>query len=141
MIRYTPFVLWTAIVLAFSTGGASMNRTSRIIRPLLKFLFPDASEQTFVLVHMVIRKAAHFIEYAILATLAWLAFKGSSKLFLSVRPMLAAFAFALVIASSDELYQSFDPSRTGSLYDVAIDMSGAVVALLIISLAKRMAKN
>lgn len=139
--RYTPLVLWTGVILGFSAGGASMNRTSKIIRPILEFLLPDASEETFIVLHAMIRKAAHFTEYAILAGLAWLAFKSSSRTILSARPKVAALAMALIVASADELYQSFDPSRTGTLYDVAIDLSGATVALLLIFLAVRRSEN
>lgn len=141
IFRYTPFILWTGVVLAFSTGGASMNRTSRIIRPILEFLFPAASEAELIFYHAFVRKSAHFFEYAVLAGLAYRAFAGSSKWFLANRPAAAAFIVALLIASADETYQSFDPARTGAVTDVLIDLSGAAVALVAATVYRRRVKN
>ncbi|HUF04754.1 MAG TPA: VanZ family protein [Aridibacter sp.] len=129
LVRYTPFILWTGVVLAFSTGGASMNRTSMFIRPFLEFLFPGAPESTLLFYHVMIRKSAHFIEYAILAALAVRAFRGSSRLLLASHPFLAALLAVALVAVVDETYQSFEPSRTGSPIDVLIDLSGALAAL------------
>lgn len=141
LVRYTPFILWTGVVLAFSTGGASMNRTSRFIRPFLEFLFPGAPEQTLLLYHGIIRKSAHFIEYAILAALAYRAFNGSSRHLLASHPFLAALLSAAIVAVVDETYQSFDPTRTGSAIDVMIDLSGAAAALAAVWLVSRKRQN
>lgn len=141
LVRYTPFILWTGVVLAFSTGGASMNRTSRFIRPFLEFLFPGAPEQTLLLYHGIIRKSAHFIEYAILAALAYRAFSGSSRRLLASHPFLAALLSAAIVAVVDETYQSFDPTRTGSAIDVMIDLSGAAAALAAVWLVSRKRQN
>ena len=65
--RYAPLILWIGIVLFASTGNASMAQTSRFIRPLLEFLFPNTPAETLQIYHAYIRKSAHFIEYAILA--------------------------------------------------------------------------
>ena len=48
----------------------SSPNTSRIIRPLLLWLFPDISEASLAYLHILVRKAAHFTEYAVLALLA-----------------------------------------------------------------------
>lgn len=141
LIRYTPFVLWTGIVLAFSTGGASMSNTSRIIRPLLQFLFPGAPEATLIFYHGVIRKSAHFFEYGVLGLLAIRAFAGSAVWFLGARPFFSAFIAALLVAMVDETNQSFDPSRTGSFGDVAIDLAGAACALGVAAVIKFRRKN
>jgi hypothetical protein len=39
--RYAPLVLWIGLILFLSSGQASMSNTSRFIRPLLVFLFPN----------------------------------------------------------------------------------------------------
>lgn len=118
-----------------------MNRTSRIIRPILEFLFPSATEAELVFYHAIVRKFAHFFEYGVLAFLAFRAFAGSSKFLLSRRPAAAALIFALVVAIADETYQSFDPTRTGALMDVLIDMSGAAAALAVAVVLRRLTKN
>jgi VanZ family protein len=44
---------------------------------------------------------------------------------------------ALVVASVDEGRQIAARSRTGALSDVALDMSGAVTALLLVGVVRR----
>lgn len=141
LFRYTPFVLWTGVVLAFSTSGASMSRTSRIIRPILEFLFPGAPEATLVFYHGIIRKCAHFFEYAVLAALAARAFNGSSKAFLSRHPFLSAVLVAVTVAAVDEFNQSFDPSRTGTFRDVLLDLCGAATGAAIVAAYAKLRKN
>ncbi len=106
-----------------------MTRTSRFIRPLLEFLFPAAPEETLLFYHGIIRKFAHFAEYAVLGFLAYRAFSTINV----IRKYLALFAiaFVVVIASADELGQSFNPNRTGSPVDVMIDVGGGVFGVLV----------
>ena len=141
LVRYTPFILWTGVVLAFSTSSASMSRTSRIIRPILEFLFPGAPEATLVFYHGIIRKCAHFFEYALLAALAARAFTGSSRSFLARHPLISAVLCAATVAAVDEFNQSFDPSRTGTFRDVVLDLCGAAAGVLIFALYCRLRKN
>ena len=44
---------------------------------------------------------------------------------------LAAIAGAILYGISDEFHQSFVPGRDASLFDVGVDMVGAVVAVTI----------
>jgi VanZ family protein len=141
LVRYTPFVLWAGVVLAFSTSGASMSRTSRIIRPILEFLLPGAPEATLVFYHGLIRKSAHFFEYALLSLLAARAFTGSSRSFLQDHPFISAVIAAAAVAAIDEFNQSFDPSRTGTFRDVLLDLTGASVAALAFAAFKHFRKN
>lgn len=78
-----------------------------------------------------IRKFAHVCEYAILALLLWRALRSAPTL-----RTRGAILFGLVLlgcalfAASDEFHQSFVKSRTPSVRDVFLDISGAVVGLL-----------
>ena len=103
-----------------------MNQTSRIIRPVLEFLFPSASSETLLFYHGGIRKLAHFTEYAVLGALACRAFAE-----LMSRPFLFAAGLVILVAVLDETNQSFNPLRTGSPFDVLIDVSGGVVAIVV----------
>ena len=128
--RYGPLLVWMLLIFLFSTGGMSASNTSRIIRPVLLWLFPDISEERLLFTHFIVRKAAHFTEYAILALLAARAFLGSSRELLRRRWFLASLALVVVYALSDEFHQRFVPTRTGSVYDSLIDISGGLTALL-----------
>src|SRR5215510_1610946 len=100
LFAYAPLVLWTLVVLGFSTGQASMSETSLIIRPILIFLFPSAPEDTITLYHGYIRKAAHFTEYALLAFFAWRAFTYFKSNFL--RSFVSPIVFVAAVACLDE---------------------------------------
>lgn len=136
ILRYAPLILWIGVVLFLSTGQASMSNTSRFIRPLLEFLFPNAPVETLDVYHAYIRKLAHITEYAILAFWASRAFIYSSRKTLRRFWFACAFATVLLVASIDETNQSYIASRTGSIYDVALDVSGGLAMILIFYLAK-----
>jgi VanZ family protein len=137
LIRYGPIVVWIGVIFFFSTGEASAAQTSRIIRPILQFFFPAAPEETLALYHGYIRKFAHFAEYAVLALLAARAFRASSARSIGKYALLLSVVLVLVVASVDELNQSFDPSRTGSAWDVGLDLFGGIAAALAAYLISR----
>jgi VanZ family protein len=127
---YAPLLIWIGVIFLLSSSQGSSGRTSLIIRPILEFLFPSAPEETLLFYHGLIRKCAHFTEYAVLGLFACRAF----RIFASPRVYLASIALVCLTASLDEFNQSFNPLRTGSPYDVVIDLSGGVIASFIYSL-------
>ena len=132
--RYGPLVVWVCVIFFASTGNLSASNTSRIIRPLLLWLFPDITEASLLQAHFFVRKAAHFTEYAVLALLAARAFLNSSHEKLRRRWHVASFALVAACALLDEYQQSFQPTRTGTIYDSFIDMSGGAAALALLVL-------
>lgn len=127
--RYGPLVAWACFVLFASSASFSASNTSRIIRPLLLWLFPDISEASLAFVHFLVRKAAHLSEYALLALLAARAFRTSRRESLRRNWWPAAFALVVCVALTDEYHQSFLPSRTGTIYDSLLDITGGAAAL------------
>jgi VanZ family protein len=127
---------WIAIVQIFATDSFSASETSLVIGPLLRWLFPDVNAESVASVHFAIRKAGHFVEYAVLAWLALRAFRASFD-----RPLAwlaaASLALALTVAVVDEGRQAAAANRTGALSDVALDMSGAASALLLVGAIRR----
>jgi VanZ family protein len=126
-----------AFIFFASTGEFSAANTSRIIGPLLRWLFPGISDENLVFAHFLTRKAAHFTEYAILAWFAARAFTTSSDQALHRRWFLISLALVVLYALSDEYHQSFVASRTASIYDSLIDMSGGLTSLLLYALRRR----
>lgn len=135
--RYGPLLVWMAFIFFASTAQLSASNTSRIIRPLLLWLFPDISEETLSFLHFLVRKLAHLTEYAILGWLAARAFTTSSRSFLRRRWFLSAALLVIIYALSDELHQRFVPARTGSIYDSLIDIVGGLTALTVFYLWRR----
>lgn len=135
--RYLPLVIWLVFISVASSDSFSANNTSRIIGPVVLWLFPNTTPETLAVVHFIVRKIAHFTEYAILAYLAARAFRTSPRPALANRWFLAAFALVIVYALLDEYHQTFVPSRTASIYDSFIDMTGGLVTLLVLRLHRR----
>lgn len=128
--RYAPLILWLIVIMITSSRQGSMSNTSFLLRPILEFLFPNATEETLLIYHGYIRKFAHFAEYAALALFASYAFWDSTLKVLQKYWYLFAFLLVVLVASLDELNQSFNPTRTGSIYDVLIDTVGGMAMIL-----------
>jgi VanZ family protein len=128
--RYAPLIIWMAVIFLASSNELSAMNTSRVVRPLLLWLFPDITDERIRLAHFLVRKAAHLTEYAVLGLLAARAFTGSSREFLRQKWFLAGLMLIVVHALVDEYRQSFVPSRTGSLYDSGIDIAGGLIGLI-----------
>ncbi len=111
-------MLWGAVIFTLSTSAFSAANTSRVIDPILRWLIPTISPAAIDVCHTLVRKSAHFTEYGILF---WLLVRGP----LAQRPYLALM-LCVVYALSDEGHQVFVPGRTASLYDVALDSTGAL---------------
>ena len=139
--RYAPLILWLLVIFYASTGDFSADSTSRIIRPLLLWLFPDISEERMALAHFITRKVAHFTEYAILGFLAARAFVGSSLRLLRERWILASALLIILNALLDEYHQSFVASRTPSIFDSLIDIAGGLFVLTCLAFFKRPARH
>jgi VanZ family protein len=129
--RYLPLIAWLAFISFASSDDFNAGNTSRIIGPLILWLFPNTSPETLAIVHFITRKIAHFTEYAILGFLAARAFRTHQRWF------LICVTLVVVYALLDEYHQSFVPSRTASIFDSLIDMAGGLTALIFIRTRKR----
>jgi VanZ family protein len=116
--EWIPVIMWGALIFTLSTAAFSAANTSRIIDPILLWLIPGISFGSVDVCHMLVRKAAHFTEYGILF---WLLIRGP----MAQRPYLALM-LCVAYALTDEGHQVFVPGRTASLYDVALDSTGAL---------------
>lgn len=124
--RYLPLVVWLVFISYASSDSFNAGNTSRIIGPLVLWLFPNTSPETMATIHFVTRKIAHFTEYAILGFLAARAFRPYPRWF------LISAVLVVVYALIDEYHQSFVPSRTASVLDSLIDMAGGITALILV---------
>jgi len=134
ILYWLPVVLWASTIFGASSDSGSFQRSSRIIGPLLHWLFPNLSpEQTHAVV-IFARKCAHITEFAIFTLLVWNALRRprwKDPRPWSWRQAFEALWFAVLYAATDEFHQTFVPSREGCLRDVCIDSSGALAGLLL----------
>jgi len=121
-------LLWTGIILWAGGDEANVSATSRFLRPLLRWLLPDASASELYRIHMGIRKGAHLAEYGLLALLTLSALRASTRAAV-LRLAGLTLVWVLAIAACDEARQSFAATRTGSAWDVALDVAGGFLAL------------
>ncbi len=139
--RWLPAVIWTGVVLGFSSDALAAAQTSRVLLPLLRLVFPAADPETLDALHLGLRKLAHAVEYAILAALYARAMSGQFRLAGSVKEALLdqggrILLGVALVAAVDEYRQSLSPVRTGSIRDWGIDLLGASLALMLLWLAR-----
>jgi VanZ family protein len=118
LAAWAPVIIWSVVLFMLSTSIFSATNTGKIIVPILRWLLPWASATTIDILHSLIRKAAHFTNYAILF---WLMIRGP----MAGRPY-AALGLCVIYALTDEGHQIFATGRGPSWYDVALDSSGAL---------------
>jgi len=126
---------WMSLIFVGSSDNQSYTHSSRLIEPLLHWLFPHMAQTRIETIHHVIRKCCHLTEYAILATFLWRAVRKPTRR--DARPWSwreAAIAVLIVFlyASTDEFHQMFVPTRTPMISDVFIDTSGAVIGMMVL---------
>jgi VanZ family protein len=130
-------ILWLVVIAIESTAWLSSHNTSRILYPLLHFLF-GVDPLRFESWHFYIRKGGHVVGYAILSMLLFRAWRATLPAVESVRwkPRWANIAVlgTVFVASLDEWHQSFLPSRTGRWQDVVLDTCAGVAAQILILL-------
>ncbi len=129
--------LWMGVIFFFSaqTGEESSEMSSGILTWIAKLLWWDldvqpSPEQLNTLIFMI-RKGAHFTEYAILAFLArgllstW-RFKVPCGTWIQTG---IAWCFCVVYAVSDEFHQMFSDGRSPKVFDVLVDSLGAAAGI------------
>lgn len=142
--RYLPLILWMILIFFASTGEFSASKTNLLIKPLLRWLFPHISNERITFVHFLLRKCGHFSGYAMLGLLAARAFINSSHARVRRSWFVAALLLVCLYALFDEYHQSFVASRTASIYDSLLDISGGLAALVLVALwhnRRRRVKN
>ena len=135
-IRYAPLIFWIGVVAFLSSSNALMAETNIFIGPILKYLLPSASPETLRAIHVVIRKLAHFTEYSILALFAVRAVANS---YINTRGQwryILPLVLVAVVASADEINQSFEVARTGLASDALLDIASGAVMIGILWLIK-----
>ena len=134
------FACWVAFVWGHSLiQGPQSSLESGMVVTLLRPLFEAVGVTDVDLMAFLVRKTAHFTEYAILGVLARGLF-GSLHAERGVRPLPAGLLVALVPVV-DERIQLFVPGRSGQVTDVLLDLSGVVVGALLAHLVYIMRDN
>jgi VanZ family protein len=124
-----PVAVGIAVITVESTPAFGSDRTSHPLRWLVQLFFGQLSDETWDLVHHLMRKSGHFLGYGTLG-LVWLR---AWRMTLPDAHFLSQAGLGLLgtalVASWDEWHQTFLPNRTGSPYDVLLDSCGAAAMI------------
>ena len=127
VLSWVLLISWLLIIFLFSnqTGPESSNVSNGVLKIIEDIThIPLTSD----LASFVIRKLAHFTEYAILGILCANLLKNYQKL--TYKNLIWIFLFCALYAASDEFHQMFVGGRAPRLLDVAIDSCGSAVGIL-----------
>ena len=147
-----PVVAIMGMIYGFSAqnGESSGALSGRITGWILSVFVPNfhklsapKQESMQTALGWIVRKGAHFSEYALLGFFLGLHVRQLQKRFTFRFPGLWAWLIGVVYAVSDELHQGYVGGRHPAVMDVLIDSSGVLtgVALLCLILYRRKYKR
>lgn len=128
-----PVLVWAALISLFSTGTFTSENTGKVIIPVLHWFLPGSLPETLELIHHVIRKSAHFVEYFVLSLLILRGLRAGRRESHLTWALVAVLMVA-GYAALDEWHQSFVPGRTAAAGDVLLDTTGGVAAQAVAAL-------
>ncbi len=117
---FIPILIWMGVIFYFSS-------------------IPNLRYSQKVDLEIILRKGAHFLEYAVLAFLLW-------RILLKIlspnykKAYYLSFLTASLYSISDELHQVFISGRTGKAEDVLFDITSVFISLQFIFLFKEKRK-
>ena len=158
-IFLTLTIVWMTVIFVFSaqTGDTSSGTSGVIVNFIISIFVPDykkydiiKQQDIFHTISFIIRKGAHFTEYAILGALSFMSAvsyiwkkvvssSADSRLEILAskrwRYGIGSLVFSCLYAISDEFHQGFVADRAPAVRDVCIDTCGALVGIVIVYFA------
>lgn len=134
--KWALVAIWAIVIFMFSnqTGEASDNNNKFIIY-LFKLTGINLDLYFGDIIHFIIRKLAHFLEYFIFYYLVYNALIEDVN---RRSALIASLVVVFVYACSDEIHQAFVPGRGPAIRDVLIDTGGGFLCMLLKILRKRL---
>jgi VanZ family protein len=127
-----PAIVWIGLIAFESTDFFSSEHTGSMLYTILTRLFGHIDFYKFLVFHHYLRKTGHVVGYGMLSLLllrGWRATLGRVHTLL-LRTALLSWLGTAFVAAMDEWHQSYIPSRTGSIWDVALDTVAGVAFLV-----------
>jgi VanZ family protein len=139
LLRSLPALAWMGMIFYMSSQpGGESGAFSRLVLEWFAGIGLDLRVLFGEHAFWVIRKMAHFTEYAILFLLIHFAI-GTSMAW-PRRPWVALL-LVFLYACSDEFHQLFIPKRVGDIADVMIDTLGGAFALSMVFLVRMLRRK
>ena len=117
-------ILWLILIFYFSNQPAveSAQVSGGILDKLLELF-------NLPLTDFIVRKAAHFSEFAMLSVLSFNV-TGRTWKFTVLKRSIISTAFSLLYALSDEIHQIFIVGRACRAFDIFVDSMGIITGLV-----------
>ena len=140
MLSVVLLFLCMAVIYWFSDqqSAASSAISGGMTEDVIAFLFPQFSDwplklqaDVYFFIEVCLRKAAHFLIFALLGGL-WLF---AADCFFKTKwwiKLAVSFAGSVFYAAFDEFHQTLVPGRSGEFRDVCIDAAGALLGIFAI---------
>jgi VanZ family protein len=135
---WLPAAIAVVCIALESTGTFSSANTSRHLRPVIEKIFGAMDDLAWDSLHHHIRKTGHFLGYGLVCLTflrGWLLNLGMradlNYKSWRFRSCIAAIVSTALVASADEIHQTFLPSRTGRFADVVLDTCGGATFCLL----------
>ncbi len=125
---WLPPIIWGLSIITMSGDLGSFSNTVGLLKSLLSW-FSLTPAQLDIL-NFYLRKTGHATAYGIFFLLWFRAFRGQMDYGI-FRSFFWSMGLCLLVAVLDEYHQSFVSSRTGSIRDVALDLTGSSLAAVI----------
>jgi VanZ family protein len=127
LVLWVVFV-WTRSMVPGTESSDHSMFVVHLVRPLLEFFgVHDVGTMNFI-----VRKCAHFTEYAVMGAVAMRVFM--PRVQTGRKWLLLQLAILVCVPAIDETIQLFVPGRCGAVTDVMIDVSGAVTGACLCAL-------
>lgn len=137
---WLPAALWMGVIFMMSAmpGDVSGDTSGRLMKLLLWLISLIAGDEAAAgipldTLHLLIRKAAHMTEYAVL----FLLYHRALRMENAKHPGMYALLMCAAYAATDEFHQGFVEARGPSAADVGIDTLGAGIAWGMTTIIKR----
>jgi VanZ family protein len=127
LAAWGPVAVWMAVIFSLSSDQFSEANTAAWISaiPLIGAFGPSPAH--IQAGNLIVRKCAHFVEYAVLSMLTFRAVRASRPRLAARRILALAVLISAAYASLDELHQwLWTRTRSGSVLDVLLDTVGAL---------------
>jgi VanZ family protein len=141
---WLPVLLFSFAFAVESTATFGANHTSAPLHSLFHSLFGSAIDRQWSELHHILRKTGHFLGYG---TFSLICFRGIRRSLIQIRKFPCgdaarlwishgmAIAATFLVATADEIHQTFLPNRTGCFSDVLLDTAGAAAFQTVLILA------
>lgn len=126
---------WLILIAIESTPWLSFQNTGHMLSEVVRWLLGPVNSSGVNWVNTALREAGHVTGYGVMSWLFFRALRATSRTSAAAWALswsATAFFLTAAVASLDEWHQTFLSSRTGSIHDVYLDSSAALVVQLLL---------